>query len=113
MSTVVPQDCPLNVTGVGTGGRSCQDDCRSPIVPTTTDGTAVAANYTAPTVEDSELSQLLGLHSLRQIRAILDLAKMELHFCGEQGGHVRAGSGAGRPARTRPEDAVRCIVIAL
>ena len=61
---------------------------------TTVDGQPVPAKYTAPIVDNSELPLLLGLQSLRENRSILDMDKLQLHFCGEAGARIEPGPGA-------------------
>ena len=43
---------------------------------------SVGSVYRAPAVQNSDLPGLLGLASLRDLRVILDLNKLTLHFCG-------------------------------
>ena len=73
---------PLNVMGVGNGAQTCEYDACVPLALERTDGTFVKADYTAPIVENSELPMLMGLDTLREQRAILDLHSLQLHFCG-------------------------------
>ena len=80
--------------GVGNGSQTCAYDCMSPLGLTTVDGVPVRAQYTAPIINDSELPLLLGLQSLRENRAILDMDNLKLHFCGEAGARIEPGPGA-------------------
>ena len=54
----------------------------------------VPAQYTAPIIDNSELPLLLGLQSLRANRSILDMDKLQLHFCGPAGAKIEPGPGA-------------------
>ena len=74
---------PLDVSGVGKGSEKCVYDCKLPIALKQADTDQVThGNVTIPTVKGSALPGLLGLKSMRENRAILDLVKMELHFLG-------------------------------
>eukprot|EP00959_Pyramimonas_sp_CCMP1952_P186807 3906390-Pyramimonas_sp.AAC.1 len=65
----------LNVEGVGIGRQQCAPFGRFPIVPPAQehDSAGIPAVYTAPTVPYSDIPALLGLRSLRQLRALLDI----------------------------------------
>ena len=73
---------PLQVSGVGAGAQECTHNCVIPTACVGADGKADEGTFTAPTVKGSQLPGLLGLHSLEQCRAILDMHKGKLHFCG-------------------------------
>ena len=72
----------------------CAFDCTVPLGLKTVDGAPVSAKYTAPTVDNSELPLLLGLQSLRENCAILEMNKLQLHFCGPAGATIDPGPGA-------------------
>ena len=72
----------MSVGGVGTGCQTAEYDAKVPIALRRTDGTVREAVYTAPMVKDSELPALLGLQSLMDNRAILDMRTQQLHFLG-------------------------------
>jgi len=76
------RNVPLNVMGVGNGSQSCPFDCTTALGLQRTDGTRVAATYTAPVVPGSDLPALLGLDALMAQRALLDLTTLQLHFIG-------------------------------
>ena len=78
----IPRDSPLQVGGVGKGAQVCRDDCRMPISLTRQDGSVSAGSFTSPVVLQSGCPALLGLRSLQENRAILDLSKKQLHFVG-------------------------------
>ena len=61
---------------------------------TSVDGRPVKADFTTPTVDNSELPMLLGLQSLRENGGILDMCKLQLHFCGHAGATIEPGPGA-------------------
>ena len=46
------------------------------------DGSVFAAQYVAPIVSDSKIPALLGLDTLREMRALIDCATNEVHFRG-------------------------------
>ena len=93
--TVSRRDKPLNVMGVGNGSQQCAFDSTTPIALQTVDGRFIDATYTAPIVgEDSELPMLLGLQTLRQSRALLDMVNLRLYFLGPDGADIKAGPGS-------------------
>ena len=73
---------PLDVSGVGTGVQTCTHDCELPITLKTTDDRALVGLYRAPTVDDNALPALLGLKTLLERRAIIDLTRMQISFTG-------------------------------
>ena len=73
---------PLQVGGVGKGAQLCQSDCVMPIVLTRQDGSVTSGTFTSPVVSQSGCPALLGLKTLADNRAILDLGKNQLHFLG-------------------------------
>ena len=73
---------PLSVTGVGHGSQSCTHNCRIPVMLRTVQGTSNEGTFEAPIVPNSELPGLLGLHSMRNARALLDMSTLQLHLCG-------------------------------
>ena len=72
----------LNVSGVGTDAQVCTHDCELPIEFRTTDGRHIAGTFRAPTINGHPLPALLGLRTLIDRRAILDLTRMVLSFTG-------------------------------
>ena len=76
------RDRPLNVSGVGNGSQTCTHDCTLPISLVDLDGEPLRGTFTTPTVNDSSLPALLGLNTLIDRRAILDMTTMRLHFTG-------------------------------
>jgi len=73
---------PLSVMGVGNGNQTCTHDCTLPIAMSRENDTAVAGSFTTPVVANSELPGLLGLKTMRNNRAVLDMVNLQLHFCG-------------------------------
>ena len=73
---------PLTIRGVGHGNQQCHYDCCQPLALRRLDGSYVSGNYTAPTVDHSELPALLGNQTLRNMRAIIDFGRMQLHTLG-------------------------------
>ena len=92
--TVSRRDRPLNVMGVGNGSQQCAFDSTTPIALKTVDGRFLDATYTAPVVNESELPMLLGLQTLRQLRALLDIGKQKLYFLGPDGAEINVGPGS-------------------
>ena len=73
---------PLDVSGVGHGKSTCKQNCTLTVALKRTDGTYSSGAFETPTVDNSDLSALLGLNSLRQRRCVIDLNTLRLHFCG-------------------------------
>ena len=73
---------PLSVMGVGNGNQTCTHDCTLPIAMSRENDTTVIGNFTTPVVANSELPGLLGLKTMRNNRAVLDMVNLQLHFCG-------------------------------
>ena len=73
---------PLKVSGVGQGAQQAAYDCRVPICCKQTNGDMTRGTFLSPTVSNSELPGLLGLHAMRQMRGILDMYNNKLHFVG-------------------------------
>ena len=73
---------PLSVMGVGNGNQTCTHDCTLPIAMSRENDTAVTGSSTTPVVANSELPGLLGLKTMRNNRAVLDMVNLQLHFCG-------------------------------
>ncbi|CAE7203568.1 RE1 [Symbiodinium sp. CCMP2592] len=78
--TMKSRASPLQVGGVGKGAQLCREDCTLPIDLTRQDGSVTAGSFTSPVVSQSGCPALLGLRSLQENRAILDMAKKQLHF---------------------------------
>ena len=73
---------PLQVGGVGKGAQMCNRDCRLPIAISRQDGSTALGTFSSPVVSSSGCPALLGLRSLQENRAILDLSRNQLHFAG-------------------------------
>ena len=69
------RDRPLNVSGFGNGSQTCTHDCTLPISLVDIDGEPLRGTFTTPTVNDSSLPALLGLNTLIDRRAILDMTR--------------------------------------
>ena len=78
----VKRDRPLKVSGVGHGSQSASHNCILPSCFQKLDGSYHSGSFEAPIVKDSDLPGLLGLTSLKNRRAILDLVTNQLHFLG-------------------------------
>jgi len=76
------RDRPLNVSGVGNGSQECTHNCKLPIAMKRTDGTHSKGTFQIPVVNNSNLPGLLGLQSMRDRNAILDMKTLQLHLCG-------------------------------
>ena len=74
---------PLTIRGVGHGNQVCNYNCTQPVALKTLDGKYIAGNYTAPTVDHSELPALLGNQTLTEHRAIIDFGRNQLHMIGQ------------------------------
>ena len=68
--------------GVGNGNQTCTHNCTLPIGLTRSTGDNVNGTFTAPIVENSDLPGLMGLHTMRRNRCVLDMANLQLHMCG-------------------------------
>lgn len=73
---------PLRISGVGTGSQQATHNVKIPICMKATDGSFLAGSFETPTVDDSMLPALLGLHTTRSNRGIIDTRTLRLHFCG-------------------------------
>ena len=71
---------PLQVGGVGRGAQVCSNNCRMPIAITRDDGSTASGTFSSPVVSSSGCPALLGLRSLQENRAILDMSRNLLHF---------------------------------
>ena len=71
---------PLQVGGVGRGAQMCSRNCRLPIAITRDDGSTASGTFSSPVVSSSGCPALLGLRSLQENRAILDMSRNVLHF---------------------------------
>ena len=76
------RDRALHISGVGHGSQTCTHNCKLPVAFKRTDGTVGRGNFNVPVVPKSELPGLLGLKSLRDRRAILDMQTLQIHFAG-------------------------------
>lgn len=77
-----PRSTPLRVGGVGRGAQTCNSDAMLPIALPRADGGVQAGTFTAPIIEGSSAPALLGLRSLTEHRAILDMCSCQLHLLG-------------------------------
>ena len=76
-----PRKHPLTVGGVGKGSQTCTQDVLLPAVMERSDGTVQVGTYNAPVIQGSATPALLGLKSLREHRALLDISSGMLHLC--------------------------------
>ncbi|CAK0843904.1 unnamed protein product, partial [Prorocentrum cordatum] len=79
-----PMRAVLNVEGVGNGRQQCAQFGGFPIALPVRghESAGTPAVYAAPIVPESDMPALLGLRSLRQLRAPLDIANNRIHFLG-------------------------------
>ena len=71
---------PLQVGGVGHGAQICAQDCKLPIAMRRDDGSIATGSFTSPVVRGSACPALLGLRTLAQNGALLDMSRKQLHF---------------------------------
>ena len=76
------RDRALHISGVGHGSQTCTHNCKLPVAFKRIDGSLGRGNFNVPVVPKSELPGLLGLKSLRDRRAILDMQTLQIHFAG-------------------------------
>ena len=76
------RDRALQVSRVENGSQQCHYDAEIPLTLRDINETPVECTYTAPTINDSQIPALLGLNSLINVGAILDMRNMHLHFTG-------------------------------
>ena len=81
-ATFRPLRRPIAVEGVGERGSTAQREVTVPGVVVEATGKPHAADFTAPVIEDSPIPALLGLRSLRELRAVLDMINNRLILCG-------------------------------
>ena len=81
--TFVTRRSSLQVGGVGKGAQVCLQDCVLPFTLRRDDGSQVASTFRAPVVQNSGCPALLGLQSLQERRAILDMSTKQLHFAAD------------------------------
>lgn len=81
-SEVRPRGAPLRVGGVGKGAQRCNQDMTIPLAMARQDGSIKGGTFTAPVIESSSAPALLGLRSLTEHRAVLDLVSNQLHLLG-------------------------------
>jgi hypothetical protein len=65
-----------------------------PLAMVSSDGNAIPGSFTTPIIGNSSLPGLLGLNSLTNQNAVLDLSKMQLHMCGNSGCEITPGTGS-------------------
>ena len=73
---------PLSVMGVGNGNQTCTHNCTLPIGLIRSNGSSHDGTFTTPVVANSDLPGLLGLHTMRRNRCVLDMVNLQLHMCG-------------------------------
>ena len=78
------RDRPLSLSGVGRGHQECTHNVTLPIAMRRLGGTHSNGTFQIPTLEGSNahIPGLLGLQSMRDRNAILDMQTLRLHFCG-------------------------------
>lgn len=73
---------PLRVGGVGKGSQSCHEEVTIPLAMARHDGSVKGGTFSAPVISGSSAPALLGLRSLTEHRAILDLVSNQIHLLG-------------------------------
>ena len=73
-----PMSHPLTVEGVGAGSQECREQARVPMILETGD----SGTFVAPVIPDSDVPALLGMVTLENRRALVDVAGRKLHFLG-------------------------------
>jgi len=81
-SKQVKRDRPLRVSGVGEGSQEAKYNVIVPVCMKRADGSVCSGTFETPAVKNSPLPSLLGLASLTNRRAVLDLQKKMLYFLG-------------------------------
>jgi len=69
---------PIGVQGVGHGSQKCEWKACVPLALQE----GASGDFTAPVVPNSEIPPLLGLATLRRLRAIVDTFQNKLYLCG-------------------------------
>ncbi len=69
---------PLEVGGVGKGTQRCTQEITVPAALRSSDGSITKASFSAPMIPSSTCPALLGLKSLVEHRAVLDLSEQRL-----------------------------------
>lgn len=69
---------PLEVGGVGKGTQRCTQEITVPAALRSSDGSMTKASFSAPMIPSSTCPALLGLKSLVEHRAVLDLSEQRL-----------------------------------
>jgi len=77
------RDRPLRVSGVGSGSQQATHNVVLPIALAQTNGEVTSGTFETPSVTGSSLPGLLGLSSMRDRRAILDMVTNRLYFLGQ------------------------------
>jgi hypothetical protein len=83
----VRRDRALSVSGVGNGSQECKFNCHLPLAvrcegPSAQTSDWLKGYFKTPVVPDSPLPALLGLQSLTENRAVLNLITKELYILG-------------------------------
>ena len=81
-----PMSTPLNIQGVGSGVQQCRYYLKASTAVPDSNGQARLHNLTAPMVEGSgsSLPGLLGLKTMEEQKAILDMGRRQLIFPGPE-----------------------------
>lgn len=86
-------DRPLVVSGVGKSSQEATSSVTIPCSYKTTEGDVVEGTYSAPVVPSSSLPPLLGLKSLRTMKAVVDTATPALIIPGPGGLEFKLSPG--------------------
>ena len=76
--TSTAKRAPLEVGGVGKGTQRCTQEITVPAALRSADGSMTKASFSAPMIPSSSCPALLGLKSLIEHRAVLDLSEQRL-----------------------------------
>ena len=81
---VKPREKPMSVAGVGKEAQDCKNDVAvGGAIPFTEETDAMKVLYKAPIIPNSDCPALLGLESLRDLRALIDCRTNDIHFLGQ------------------------------
>eukprot|EP00971_Amphidinium_carterae_P349546 6491071-Amphidinium_carterae.1 len=84
----------LRVGGVGKTTDEVHHNASVPVAIVDADGQPERGVYKTPVLRDSSCPALLGLQSLTQLGAVLDLRNKVMHLCGEDDATIRLPAGA-------------------
>ena len=84
----------MYIEGVGRGKEVCTEDISIVgAIPLDDGTTAMKVRYSAPIIPDSTIPALLGMESLRNMRAVIDCATLKVYFPGRGEQHIEMPPG--------------------